>query len=248
VSLPRGSIPSFYVIPDKRMYHCFGCGAQGDVFRFLMERRGWASWTPFGSWGDASAWRSARWAAGDDEDDPFRAHYEANAFARDFFRRTLADPELGAGPEAYLDERGIDEATQERFGIGYARRLAGAPEAAAKHGISDDLLLEVGLLTTSERAPSPTTGSATASSFPSSPKPGRWWPSGGASSAPPGGPQVPELARDPGLPQGRGALRPGMEPERDPEGGRGPRDRGVHGRGGAGAAGWSTPWPRWARR
>ncbi|MFN4245556.1 MAG: CHC2 zinc finger domain-containing protein, partial [Brevinematia bacterium] len=29
--------PSFYVTPDKGLYHCFGCGRSGDVFKFIME-------------------------------------------------------------------------------------------------------------------------------------------------------------------------------------------------------------------
>ena len=30
--------PSFHVIPQMQMYHCFGCKASGDVFKFLQER------------------------------------------------------------------------------------------------------------------------------------------------------------------------------------------------------------------
>jgi len=32
--------PSFYVSPRKQIYHCFGCGAHGDVVKWVMERRG----------------------------------------------------------------------------------------------------------------------------------------------------------------------------------------------------------------
>jgi DNA primase len=148
--------PSFYVIPDKRMYHCFGCEAQGDAFSFLMRRQGMGFLDAVRELGSRFGVEVREVGPGDDGEDPLRPHYEANAFARDFFRRTLADPELGARARAYLDERGIDDATRERFGIGYAPNdWRGLRDAAAKHGINDDLLLEVGLLTTSERAPEP---------------------------------------------------------------------------------------------
>jgi len=32
--------PSFYVDPDKKLYHCFGCGAGGDVIKLIMEMEG----------------------------------------------------------------------------------------------------------------------------------------------------------------------------------------------------------------
>ena len=32
--------PSFYVVPAKGFYKCFGCGKSGDVFSFVMERQG----------------------------------------------------------------------------------------------------------------------------------------------------------------------------------------------------------------
>lgn len=148
--------PSFFVVPDKRMYHCFGCGAQGDVFRFLMERQGLGFLDAVRDLGGRYGVEIREVRRGEADDDPLRPHYEANAFARDFFRQSLADPELGARARTYLAERGIDEATQERFGLGYAPDdWRGLRTAAGRHGISDELLLEVGLLTTSERASEP---------------------------------------------------------------------------------------------
>ena len=32
--------PSFNVVPQKGIFHCFGCGASGDVFKFVMQTRG----------------------------------------------------------------------------------------------------------------------------------------------------------------------------------------------------------------
>jgi DNA primase len=32
--------PTFYVIPDKGVFHCFGCGAHGDAVAFVMRRQG----------------------------------------------------------------------------------------------------------------------------------------------------------------------------------------------------------------
>ncbi len=148
--------PSFYVVPDKKMYHCFGCGAQGDVFTFLKERQGMGFTDAVRALGAQFGVEVREVQRGEEEDDPFRPHHEANAFAREYFRTSLAHPETGARARAYLDERGIDEETRERFGLGYAPGgWRGLREAAATHGIPDALLLEVGLLTTSERAPEP---------------------------------------------------------------------------------------------
>src|SRR5688500_11391151 len=149
--------PSFYVVPAKGFYKCFGCGESGDVFSFVMKRLGM-------DFVDAVKYVAARSGVeirevsrgGDAPEDPFRPHYEANAFAREFFRRMLLDPAIGSDARDYLAHRGIDEATAERFGLGYAPdEWRALRDAAAKHGMSDALLVEVGLLTTSERAPEP---------------------------------------------------------------------------------------------
>ncbi len=149
--------PSFYVVPSKGFYKCFGCAESGDVFSFVMKRMGL-------DFVDAVRYVAARSGvelrevsrSGEAEEDPFRGHYEANAFARDFYRRMLLDEHIGADARDYLTTRGIDEATAERFGLGYAPdEWRALRDAAAKHGMTDELLVEVGLLTTSEKSPEP---------------------------------------------------------------------------------------------
>ncbi len=149
--------PSFYVVPDKGFYKCFGCGESGDVFTFLRKKAGM-------EFLDAVRMLGARYGIevrevsgrGEPGEDPLRAHHEANAFARAWFQEQLRDPKRGERGRKYLESRGIGAETVEKFGLGFApdgwRNLR---EAAAKHEISDALLLELGILTTSERSPEP---------------------------------------------------------------------------------------------
>jgi DNA primase len=112
--------PSFYVVPEKGFYKCFGCGESGDVFTFLMKRSGM-------EFLDAVRYLASRYgveirevAGGKEEDDPFRALYEANAFAREWFRGRLLDSDAGRPARDYLARRGIGMEVTERFGHGFA--------------------------------------------------------------------------------------------------------------------------------
>ncbi len=148
--------PSFYVVPAKGFYTCFGCGASGDVFDFVMKRSGMDFVEAVKQVGARFGVEVREVGRQEETEDPLRFHHAALAFARDHFRKRLADPEAGKTARTYLEERGIDGETAERFGLGFApdgwRDLR---EAAAVHGISDDLLLEVGLITTSDRSSEP---------------------------------------------------------------------------------------------
>ena len=148
--------PSFYVHPSKAFFKCFGCGESGDVFSFLMKRAGLG-------FQDAVRELASRYGVeipddrtDPDAEEPHRAIYAAIAFAADLFREQLLDDALGANARAYLERRGITLEAAARFGIGYAphewRRLR---DAAHRHGIEDDVLLEAGLIKESERSEEP---------------------------------------------------------------------------------------------
>lgn len=146
--------PSFYVVPDKGFYKCFGCGKSGDVFSFLMEKQG-MDFVEAVKHTAARAGVEIREVHQDrEEEDPNRPFYEINGFARDFFRERLLDPEGGKIARDYFAARGVDEETAERFGLGYAPdEWRAFREAAAKHGLDEDLMLELGLLGRSEKSP-----------------------------------------------------------------------------------------------
>jgi DNA primase len=148
--------PSFYVVPDKGFYNCFGCGENGDVFSFVMKRLGLDFVEAVKHVAAKAGVEIRETGRGEAEEDPHRHLYELNAFARDVFRRSLEDPAGGREARDYLESRGVDAETAERYGLGFApddwRALR---DAATTHGYDDEDLLEAGLLTTSEKAPEP---------------------------------------------------------------------------------------------
>src|SRR5437867_1005131 len=115
--------PSFYVDEQKQVFHCFGCGVGGDIFKFLMlheklefrealemlaERNGIEIPRPS---------RRESGARGLKE-----RLYEANALAVAHFRASLAGADGGQGARGYLASRGLRRETIDRLAIGYAPR------------------------------------------------------------------------------------------------------------------------------
>ncbi|MGH7507309.1 MAG: DNA primase, partial [Longimicrobiales bacterium] len=148
--------PSFYVVPAKGFYKCFGCGESGDVFTFLMKR---------GGLGFLDAVRQVATRVGVEipdagperrEDEPNRALYEVVAFAADHFQHELWDEPGGERARRYLEHRDIARDAAERFQLGFApdewRRLR---EAAHRHGIEDVILLAAGLIKEPDRGDEP---------------------------------------------------------------------------------------------
>jgi DNA primase len=108
--------PSFWVSPDKQFYHCFGCGAHGTVVGFLMQYEKLGFLDAVADLAERAGLelpreaQSAREPAGGDL-------YDVMVRASRFFEQNLAD-----NPRArlYLDSRGIDAATRDKFALGYA--------------------------------------------------------------------------------------------------------------------------------
>ncbi len=109
--------PSFTVDRERGLFHCFGCGAGGDVFEFVMRAHGLSF---------PEALRELARRAGVPLEEPRedRGEWERWLRAADgaagFFERCLAHRETGRVAREYLHRRGVDPATARRFRLGYA--------------------------------------------------------------------------------------------------------------------------------
>lgn len=147
--------PSFHVIPDKMIFHCFGCKAGGDVFKFVQLREG----VSFGEAVRMLADRAGielRSRHPSHSGGPGRADLaRVNAWAADFYRKQLLDPQVGESARQYLAQRNISQHSAERFGLGLAPDARAALQrAAALAGISNSLLQAAGLVRTDEQGSS----------------------------------------------------------------------------------------------
>src|SRR5690606_21206051 len=97
--------PSFSVVPEKQFYHCFGCKASGDVFRFLMEkeRLDFREALRFLADRAGMAMPQAERTPAQERAARERAQvYDALEFAARFFHYQLVEAAHGREPLAYL--------------------------------------------------------------------------------------------------------------------------------------------------
>lgn len=100
--------PSFTVSPEKQIYHCFGCAAGGNVFKFLMETQS----LPFveavkilASKAHVSIPSPARSPYQDKKEKERETILKANRLATEYFTATLNHPQRGKKAREYLESR-----------------------------------------------------------------------------------------------------------------------------------------------
>lgn len=116
--------PSFAVHPVRQIYHCFGCGAGGDVFKFVMEM----DKCPFPEAVRTVAEKSGipipqpreRTPEERRENQARAALVEMHREAAAFFARQLREGAEGKVARAYLEDRALTEEAMDRFALGYA--------------------------------------------------------------------------------------------------------------------------------
>ncbi|TNE48992.1 MAG: DNA primase [Deltaproteobacteria bacterium] len=147
--------PSFHVHPDKQFYYCFGCGAKGDAFSFLMQYEGKTFPEAVEVLADeynieiptvvGEDWTKVSEAAEKKE-----KCYQLNQWAKAFFIDRLQSEE-GREARTYLEQRGISQEMIETFGLGYAPDDWGRLVSHLKEkGADIELACEIGLLKQAE--------------------------------------------------------------------------------------------------
>ena len=147
--------PSFQVSGDRQLYYCFGCGAGGNVFTFLMNYENFSFQEAVKSLADRAGVQLP------DVDESAEGKERANRRARllavnreaaryYFYRLRSPAGEIG---HTYLQKRELSEETMHRFGLGFAssRDSSELIRYLRGKGFEDELIKEAGLAGNSEK-------------------------------------------------------------------------------------------------
>jgi DNA primase len=139
--------PSFTVVEEKGFYHCFGCGAHGDAFRFLMDTESLSFHEAVERLAAEAGVPVPRVSREDAEKEKQRASlYEVMEKASAWFIARL-HAEEGREALAYLKGRGLKEETIRRFSLGFApNRRTALKEFLAARSVPETDLLATGLV------------------------------------------------------------------------------------------------------
>lgn len=147
--------PSFSVSPGKQMYYCFGCGAGGNVFTFIMEYENYSFPEAIKMLADRAG--IALPEASEDSEESRRRRdlkttvLEINKVAAKYYYYLLRSPQGKLGMD-YLRGRQLSDETMRKFGLGYAGPYSDALyRYLKKKGYSDELLKESGLMNVNEK-------------------------------------------------------------------------------------------------
>ncbi|WP_404403933.1 DNA primase [Jeotgalibacillus malaysiensis] len=143
--------PSFSVSPEKQIFHCFGCGAGGNVFTFLMDHNGMSFHEAVASLGDKTDVQFEFSSNEEAEVSPAstneKAQLEGISLLEKLFHHLLINTEEGHEALEYLLDRGFNESQLNHYKVGWS--LPGwetASKLLEKKGFDLSLMEEAGLL------------------------------------------------------------------------------------------------------
>jgi DNA primase len=110
--------PSFSVAPDKQIYHCFGCGAGGNVFSFIVEHEKVTFVEAVQQLGEKYGIQ-VQYDSGSASTEFFSSLYQAHHVAAELYHNTLYF-DRGKAALQYLHDRGLNDDVLKMYQIGFA--------------------------------------------------------------------------------------------------------------------------------
>jgi len=146
--------PSFSVSPGKQMYYCFGCGAGGNVFTFIMEYENYSFTEALKVLADRAGIELPKVdmsKEAKERADEKTSLLQIQKEAAKFYYYQLKTKE-GENAYHYLRGRGLSEEVIQKFGIGYSSKFGGELyKYLKKKGYADELLKQAGLFQVDEK-------------------------------------------------------------------------------------------------
>ena len=144
---------SFSVTPGKQMFYCFGCGAGGNVFTFLMKYENYTFGEAMQTLADRVGIELPKQELSEAqkrEADERSRLLEINKEAAKYFYALLRNPR-GARAYEYFKNRQLSDETMQKFGLGYSDQYSDdLYRYLRKKGYDDEILKKSGLVTIDE--------------------------------------------------------------------------------------------------
>lgn len=145
--------PSFYVSPDKQIFHCFGCGEGGDVIGFIKKIENISFKEAIETLAEKSNITLPA-LSNSDRDEKLQnlksKVYQINEIASEFYQKNLLTQKAKVAQD-YVRKRKMDRYALETFGIGFSGSFDELYQELKKRNFADEEILASKLVLKSER-------------------------------------------------------------------------------------------------
>ncbi len=143
--------PSFTINESKGFYHCFGCGAHGDIIKFVMDSEGLPFIDAVKKLADKVGLQLPTLSKESQENSLKRKSlYEVMDIAASFFEKNLRLPIGVKGLDYFKNKRGLSDDIIQKFRLGYAPNNNGLKALLISKGITEEEMADLGLIAVPE--------------------------------------------------------------------------------------------------